>query len=143
MSILDNFCRIFEFKIKDALSVIFWNRFIFLRVILFKVYYQPNKFTIYQYGAISIYLSKNSQNLIIQILIFKLRGVVHLKYCRKAGKICRVCYIVFYVQKTYVFHSPFKTYFEVLLVLFLKEYLIMKKMTFFNFGCHLQINYYS
>ena len=38
----------------------------------YKVYYQPNKFTIYQYGAISICFSKSSQILIIQIWIIQI-----------------------------------------------------------------------
>ena len=54
-------------KIKNALPF-----YIFLQVIylLYKVYYQPNKLTIYQYGALLIYFSKSSQILILSCVVF-------------------------------------------------------------------------
>ena len=93
LSILHNFL-IFEFKIKDALPVIFWNRFILLRVILYKVYYTNpinSRFTSTAH-YIPICFSKSSQITIIQILI--LNCVVFLRIIvEKARKFRTVSYI--------------------------------------------------
>ena len=73
LSILHNFLHNLWIQNKKGITCNFFKPFyIFLQVIylLYKVYYQPNKFTIYRYGAILIYFSKSSQILILSCVVF-------------------------------------------------------------------------